>query len=378
MRRRPGRVRRTTLLVLTLVAILVYYIATLTIHSVREVDAADKLRAAELSARAQEVILESVDSLGYPIDLENDPQGTGLIGPQLSIVTTDRGVIASKILSTDPNFAAVFVELLRKADLGRGDVVAVGVTGSFPALNIAFYAACEELEIRPIVITSVGASMWGANRPRLTWLDMERILADRGVFRVRSIAASIGGGNDSGRGLSPEGRDSIRAAAKRCGVPFIEEPLLDQSIEERMRRYDAEAERLGVRIRAYVNIGGGLASLGSTQNGKLLRTGLNRRLPVANFPMRGCIIRFAERGLPVLHFLNVVELAERYGITTEITEFRPEIGRGQLYEREHYNVTVVAILLGAFMIVLWFFLRMDMDHYLFRRQKPGDDEIDMI
>ena len=51
-----------------------------------------------------------------------------------------------------------------------------GIVGSFPALNVSLLAACEQMQLRALPITSVGSSMWGANDPAFTWLDMEKLL----------------------------------------------------------------------------------------------------------------------------------------------------------------------------------------------------------
>src|SRR5210317_1920655 len=102
--------------------------------------------------------------------------------------------------------------MLKEVRLKENDVVAVAFTGSFPGLNIAVLAALQTLNLYPLIITSIGASNWGANDPYFTWLDMERELYNAQIFKYRSIAASIGGGLDRGRGLSPEGRKLIKDA----------------------------------------------------------------------------------------------------------------------------------------------------------------------
>ena len=96
----------------------------------------------------------------------------------------------------NPNFAAVVVEWLKELGVKSGDVVAVGASGSFPAMNIAVYAALHELGIEPIIISSTAASQWGANEPSFTWLDMEAVLRKSDVFPYKSVAASLGGVGD--------------------------------------------------------------------------------------------------------------------------------------------------------------------------------------
>ena len=167
-----------------------------------------------------------------------------MIGQEYTLVTTDRGYIEAKLSTTNPNFAAVIVQLLKDAAISDGEYVAVAMTGSFPALNISVLAALEPLNLNPIVITSVGSSNYGANDPYFTWLDMEDILYKSKIFQSKSVAASMGGGLDVGRGLSPEGRDLIVKAIERNKVEFINEKLLENSIAGRLEIYDEAAKGL--------------------------------------------------------------------------------------------------------------------------------------
>ncbi len=52
---------------------------------------------------------------GVFIDVINDPNQTALIGQEYTLVTTDRGYIEAKLSTTNPNFAAVIVQLLKDA-----------------------------------------------------------------------------------------------------------------------------------------------------------------------------------------------------------------------------------------------------------------------
>ncbi|MEZ5145840.1 MAG: poly-gamma-glutamate system protein [Bacteroidales bacterium] len=182
------------------------------------------MEAATLSAEAAYSIKQYRLNKGIFVDEVNDPNQTALIGQEYTLITTDRGYIDSKLATTNPNFAAMIVQLLKEAGVEKGDQVAVAFTGSFPALNISVrWQPSKPLQIKPVIITSVGASNFGANDPYFTWLDMESYLYDAGVFHNKSVAASIGGGFDLGRGLSPEGRNLIENAIHRNKVDFIHE-----------------------------------------------------------------------------------------------------------------------------------------------------------
>ncbi len=322
-----------------------------------------KMEAATRTRMALEAIKEERLGLGEPIDVVNDPNETGLIGQEFSPITSSRGSHEQKLRALDPNLAGVFVHLLKSARVGEGDNVAVAFTGACPLLNAAVIIAIETVGATPVPITSVGSSMWGANNPDLTWLDMETILEERGIIAHRSVAASRGGGDDRGRGLSPEGRRLIDEAAARNGVPLIDEDTLDESITRRMRIYEKAAGR---DYKAYVNIGGGLGSLGSTQVGRLIRPGLSRNLAEKNFPRRGTLVRMAQRGMPVIHVPRADELIVRYDLSPDPVPL-PEAGTGGTFYRDRYNVPLAGVLAVLYGFLIFVVVRIDIKHYLFRR-----------
>jgi poly-gamma-glutamate system protein len=208
---RQEPVPQSHLIALALLSLVVFFLAEHTAENIQQPRYRLKMKAAQSVVRAQDVIKEELNRRGLKLDKRNDPWHSGLIGEERTVVTSDRGVSTAKILATNPNFAAAFVDLLYRSGVRKGDTVAVGLTGSIPGWNVAFYAACQAMGVTPIVITSVAASDWGANRPDLSWLDMESLLQQHGVFDIKSVAASIGGGADIGRGISPEGRDLLRS-----------------------------------------------------------------------------------------------------------------------------------------------------------------------
>jgi len=121
-------------------------------------------------------------------DPEADPNDTGMVGLTLSPVTSNTGYLSAKHTAINPNFAAVFVQLLKRAGVNKGDLVAAGLSGSFPSLNIAAFSAMQTLELEPIVIASASASQWGANHVDFLWIDMERVLFEQKIFRFRSMS----------------------------------------------------------------------------------------------------------------------------------------------------------------------------------------------
>jgi poly-gamma-glutamate system protein len=307
----------------------------------------EKMEAAKLSQTAAEFLKNNRLEKGVFVDPVNDPNQTELIGQEFTLITTDRGEIEAKLSSTNPNFAAVIVQLLKDAGLHSKDNVAIAFTGSFPALNISVLAAIETLRLNPIIISSVGASSFGATDPHYTWLDMETTLYQAKIFSNRSVAASLGGNNDIGRGLSPEGRNLIEKAIERNDVELIYERHLENSIARRMEIYKEYSNNKP--IKAYINVGGGIASLGNSINGKLIPSGLTEYLPMKNFPVRGVMIQMGQKGIPIIHLLNLEQLLTKFDLPLSPVPL-PDPGDGGIFVKKIYNVTLTAV--ATFILVL--------------------------
>lgn len=376
MRPRARNPSKKLLIVVALFAVLIFYLAEGTKQQKQAPYWDLKNRAANLAQRAQDLIRQKVEDLGIPIDFENDPNGTGLIGEQYTVITTDRGELRSKLIATNPNFAAAMVGMFNKSNLKRGDMIAVSLTGSFPGANIAFYSACEVMGIEPIVITSLGASNWGANHPDFTWLDMERALYEANLISFRSVASSLGGGTDNGRGLSIQGRQLLLDAIKRNDIELIFSGNLENMLEGRgslksniNRRMEIYVEKSkGRRYAAYVNIGGGLASLGSSQNGRLIPSGVNLDLNRRNFPARGVINMMAERKIPAIHLLRLGEIAEEYGLPVDVVA-APIAGEGPIFYRDEYSLSSTIIYAAILIVFVVAAIRIDIKYYVKKQTK---------
>ncbi len=114
------------------------------------------------------------------------------------------------------------MRLIAALELPRGTPVVIVLSGSFVGGNIAAIAAAEALGLRPVVIASLGASMWGATDPAFNWLDMMAALRERGVIRARVAAAVLGGDGAVGGSMDAAGVAALRASAARDGVPVVE------------------------------------------------------------------------------------------------------------------------------------------------------------
>ncbi|MEK7348935.1 MAG: poly-gamma-glutamate system protein [Candidatus Eisenbacteria bacterium] len=364
------KVPASTLVGLALFALVAYAVAERSVEPVHAKAYQMKLRAVALAQSAGRAIAATKKERGIVSDPGNDPEGSGLIGPQFSLITTDRGVQAAKALAAHPNFAAAVTQMMLEAGVRSGDLVAVGMTGSLPGLNVAVLAACRSIGAEPVIVTSAGSSMFGATDPELTWLDMEQVCVKRGLWNYRSLAASLGGGGDAGRGLSPQGRQLLLDAMRRSGTAYLGAPNLFEAVKARVALYDSVAAARGKPIRLYVNVGGGVASLGGAQNARLIPAGLTRRLAAKNYPNRGVLNVLAERRVPIVQLLEVESLARTYSIVDTRTGATPRPGKGLLFIKYRYNLWIVAAAAAAVLLLNVFVLRLDIRHQMLGRPHP--------
>ncbi len=344
----PSSKSNLSMLVLFVIAILLFYWVNSSRIYVKEKYFEEKLAAAELMKLAETTIRDFRLQQGIYIDEVNDPEKTTLIGEKQTLITTDRGSLTAKLTSLNPNLAAVVVEMFKSARLKAGDTVALNCTGSFPGINLAVLSAAQILDLKLVIICSVGASMFGATDPEFTWLDMESLLIEKRVFSYKTVAASIGGGRDLGRGLNKIGRDLIIEAIERNNILLIKEDSIEESIKKKFGIFNQKGDN---DIKLYVNIGGGLSSLGNSINGRLVSPGLHKILNIKNIPMKGTMFLFADEGIPVIHLLDIDEIAEMYGLPIAPDPL-PEPGTGKMYLDERYNTTFAVISLIIMIILL--------------------------
>lgn len=267
--------------------------------------AAHVMQAASQVARAQRL------RLGLEQPIEFDPNRTGLLGSEYTALTTSLGDPAAKRTATNPDLAAAVARRIADLDLAPGSPVFVLVSGSFVGGNIASVAAVEALGHRPIVVSSLGASMHGATDPSLTWLDIEAELHRQGIVGARSIAALIGGGSAQGGGLSGDGVAALRAAAARNNVPVIDGADVAALVSRVIALVDAE---VGGQPALLINSGGSVIALGTCADGHTIPAMVVGDAIACTDGVPGIIFHEARRGTPVLHLLNMRGLAVDWGL----------------------------------------------------------------
>jgi poly-gamma-glutamate system protein len=272
----------------------------------------EMLEAARTMAKAVALIASHCDRSGIPIDEAIDPNRTGLVGPEHSELATALGHLEAKRTTTNPNMAGLVVHLLRQAGVGAGDSVAVGCSASFPGLMVATLAATRAMDVRPIVILSLGASSFGGTRMDFNLLDIYELLRREGVCPSPPAAVSLGGEQDIAAELTESSRYELIRKIEKSGAIFIYEPDLQKNVARRMRTYQESSG--GAGISAFVNIGGSYANLGTSELALALQPGLNTRVEIPAKPERGVLFEMAASGVPCIHLLFIRGLAAKYGL----------------------------------------------------------------
>jgi poly-gamma-glutamate system protein len=283
---------------------------------------------------------------GVKSDAPSNVPYSYMLGDEWSEITTTLGSLEAKETSTNPDFSALAVRLLHEANITRGDKVGVVLSGSFPSLSISVLAALQTMGIEAVVMSSVGASTYGANQPEVTWMDMETKLIKSGGMKYKSCLVTIGAGEDAGSGLSDEGLQLIRLAAARNDVQlFIPETLI-KSMEKRAGLFQS------AKISLLINIGGGQTMLGSCPHSTSIPNGLHAKLTTCRDDSRGLIARMNEQGIPFIQLLDIKNLAGQYGIA--ISPGTNYAGSTNLYSTTRSKKPVLALILVICLTPVYF------------------------
>ena len=265
------------------------------------------------AAQAEELWRRSIETVAMARGVSTDE---ALIGSESTPLVTTLGEIEAKRVSASPAWPRALVREFSRAGLRPGDVVAASFSGSFPGINLAVMSAAEAMGLRLAAVSSVTASSWGATDPGFTWPEIEARLVAAGVIRRATVAVSAGGDGDRALDLDDEGQSLAREIAARCAgqlrARLIVPADFESAIRDRLDTFDTA--RGGRPIAAFVNVGGTEAALGRSPAILRVQNGWLGKAPFDSSPGRGLVARMVERGVPVLHILNVRGLAVRWGI----------------------------------------------------------------
>lgn len=346
---REGGKNQTAILVLFALSLLFFLLAKFLPLGEEDKVKWEMINASEIMTKAVDVLRECHNEKGLIFDKKSDVNQTGLIGLEFSPITTSIGSLEAKRTTTNPNFAALVVFLLKEAEVKKGDAIAVGASSSFPALIIAVLSAAEAMNLKPLLFCSLGASQWGANNPDFHWLFMQNCLLKAGIFDVKPVGLSLGGEKDEGGNMSPEGRAFLIKEIRESGILFLQEPDLRPNVEARMYLYEKKAGEN--KIKAFINIGGSWSNMGEDPMVLRLRPGL---VKIRQFPpaeKRGVLYEMAARKIPVIHLLYLKGLVERYGLSWDPVLF-PHPGQGKIYQLIRKRQSPFLFLVSAYFLLV--------------------------
>ena len=350
----------------SLIAMLLTAIGCLLLVSLAGLSKSKSIRLAMLDAAyrseaAFDAIHQGREELGCRMLKLHDPAETGMLGPSMSLVTTLPGHLDAKQTSVNPNFAAVVIRYLTDIGAKPGDHIAIGCTGSFPALNIATITAVESLGLQPILVSSAASSQYGANDPDFMWPDMERLLYDQGIISTRSKLTTRGGFRDDAVGMTDDTREKLDESIRRSGSRLNESEDMDDAIFTRMKLYANNAPIQSYV--AYINVGGGSASVGGSEGNEQFGGGLTlpsdlRSMPVE--PVDSVATRFLNSNVAFINMVDVVKLAKRHGLpVASVKKVDVNIGsldQSKTIQRPLALLAIIVILAHVYLIMrppLW-------------------------
>lgn len=276
-----------------------------------------KAAAAEARMRrAARAIDGAKRQAGLPSEAGGLVEDTALLGSELTPFVTTLGSLEAKRLAARPAWARALTTELDRAGVGPGSIVAANFSGSFPGINLAVVCATQELGARLLAVTSVTASTWGATDAGFTWPELEVRLVRLGIIRPASVAVTIGGDGDRGLDLEEDARHAAaviaRTSAAALGARFLEPGSYQEAVRLRVRAIN---DRRGTRpVSVFINVGGAEAGMGHAPAILRMQNGWLSGLPAGMADDGGLIGYMAARGTPVLHMLNVRELAVRWEV----------------------------------------------------------------
>jgi poly-gamma-glutamate system protein len=328
----------------------------------------EKVMAANYMLQGMEIIKQYRLQKVGPINNVIDPARSGLIGVLSTPITSTTVDIDSKQTSINPNWAAMIVSMLKEAKVKKGSTVAVSLTGSFPAMNLAVLSAAKTLSLRLIIITSLSSSTWGANIPGFTWLDMEHLLYEKKFSPYKSVAASLGGVQDNALGMSEQGKRILRDTILKYSITLLEYDELKKSMNARMEIY---YDRAGdSQIAAYINVGGGTVAIGSFIGKRRYKPGLNLKPSQKAMRVDSVMSRFARNRVPIININYLKTLAQNHSFPVAPKKIT-KIGEGEIYNRLEYNKKLAAVVLVVIAVLLYLFMKLGIGYRIFIPQKKS-------
>lgn len=340
--------REIPLIFLFLILCLAVWFISVGGQSVKTSDYEVRLAAARRMQACMDAVKSYKQKRNIPLNPE-DVFGTGMLGEEYNGITTTLGDLQAKRTTANSDMAALCVALLEKAGVKQGDTVGVGVSGSFPSMNLAVLCACEEMKVKTLTIPSVGASTYGANNPDLTFPAMLKLLTNDGLLTDNVLRVTLGGDSDCGFSMDPKLRSQVEQSLNNLGITLWKEPDFQKNLQERMALYEEYGP-----ISCYIGVGGNMTSIGVS--GKKMTYGVTgpKTMLAPVTEKSGLLDLYHEEGLPVINLLDIKKLCTDYGLPFDPAAL-PEPGTSAIYYVTSYSVpaVVITLLLALTVLILY-------------------------
>jgi poly-gamma-glutamate system protein len=149
--------------------------------------------------------------------------------------------------------------------------------------------------------------------------------------------------------MSPEGNSFLTKEINTSGIPFIQEPDLRANVEARMRLYEEKAGENP--IKAFINIGGSWANMGTEAEVLKLKPGLAKISELPVLEKRGIIFEMASRSIPVIHLLFIRGLTEKYGLSWDPVPL-PVPGKEKIFQRPREKQSLFLFLSAVYFVLV--------------------------
>jgi len=298
---------------------------------------------------------------------EADTYNSYLLGTnKYNLITTTTGSVSSKRTSLNPNYAALFIKMFSEAGIKEGDEVAICISSSFPGLNISCLCACQVMNLKTCVMSSIGSSQLGANDPEFVFPEWVDYLYNLGLLNKRVDYVSYGGEYDTSEGFfdnskresEKEKPDSeaiidIKNRLVISGHNFIEIEDFKENIETRMSLINNKLKNL----KLFINIGGSVIGLGKDESSKYLYRGVIKpnylkSSKTYNTEYSGLMERYLVKGVTAISMLNMKGICTDYNMVYDPVAIQDVTGKEDIYFDIKYNKVFPIITLSISAIIL--------------------------
>ncbi|MEN8192108.1 MAG: poly-gamma-glutamate system protein [Bacteroidota bacterium] len=285
----------------------------------------EMIKASNRMKEANQSVGKHRKVLNLEINRNLDPLQSGFIGTEFSPITTTLGDIEAKQISTNPDFAALFVLWFNQLELKKNEQIVIHLSGSFPSLGIAAIVAAESYGLKPLILSSIGASSFGANYPEMTYWDIESFLYKEGIISHRTSYATLGGQNDNGSSFWEGGLEVGIKAAKRNNLKLNIFNHIDEAIESKLD-FIINNDPFSL----FINIGGNQCAIGNSPSNIFSAHGLIGSEEIKSFDVNSLLYIVTQMNIPIIHMLNIKDIALENGIDL-IPNQNYKVGESDLY-----------------------------------------------